>query len=273
MSDPDIIKSLSKIATKHKTIVHYQHCKEDGTLKKSPHATLVAYPKKARRLMHQKVLAVDEKYGWVGTANYTTTSLHKDTNVLIGCKSPELSQCIIQNISGSFTIGHQPAQYFSLPKDKRSLLQTLFQRIQSAQKTIQVAMWGLTHILTMRELQQAQQRGVRVEVVIDNYSKRLCLKRLKQNGCTFPVYCKATPFKLHCKICVIDHATLMIGSVNWSQNGFILNSENLLILDKLTPKQKEKLEEIWCAIRSQSAPIAINPPPSCSSAPKEEGDI
>lgn len=251
LSSPYVIKSLQKQAVSNRQItIHYQNF-EERFLKEYPQITLVDYPQSSRKFMHQKALVIDEKYGWVGSANYTISSLNKDANVLVGCKSPELCQHIIQNTSGSFTINGQPAQYFSLlGGDKHTLLKELKQRIRAAQKTVRVAMWALTHIKTIQELQLAQQRGVCVEVMIDNAFSRLCLKRLRQNGCTFPVYRKSTKYKLHCKMCVIDQETLMIGSVNWSKTGFFVSQENMLLLDNLTPKQKAKVEEIWYTMLS-----------------------
>lgn len=259
VSAPNIISSLAnQIKDGRQVTIHYQTFKDIDSLK-GPSVLLVQHPEKEHKLMHQKALAIDNQYAWLGTANYTEASFLQDSNVIIGCKSEHLCKCIVQDTSGSFTINGQRASYYTLPKDKALVLKTVINCIQSAKKTIQVAMFALSYSPIIQELQQAQQRGVKVEVIIDKEFKNLCLKHLRSINSTFPVYCKTTPYKLHSKMCIIDQETLLIGSVNWSQNGFCLNSESLLLLENLTPKQKNKLKQIWTSILVQSEQIHLEP--------------
>lgn len=256
LSSPEILASLAKqIEANHRVSIHYQNCREINTLQQTPQVVFVEHARAGHKLMHQKALAIDQQYAWLGTANFTNTSFLKDCNVIIGCKSKELCEYIAQDISGPLTIQGQPARYYSLPQDRSLALEALLEQFKKAKKTIQVAMFALTYPPIVQELQIAQQRGVKVEVIIDKEFQPLCVKQLESKHCTFSVFCKTTPNKQHCKMTVIDQNTLIIGSVNWSKNGFCLNSEDMLILEQLTPKQQKKLKQIWSSIRSQSERI------------------
>lgn len=242
----------------HQVSIHYQSCKAIKKLNQTPYLTLVEHPKEGRKLMHQKALAIDHHYAWLGSANFTSTSFCKDDNIIIGLKSDQLCEGIIKDSSCTFTVNGQQAQYFSLPNDGQAALQTLLDKIKTAKKTIKVAMFALTYPPIIQELHEAKQRGVQIEIIIDKEYKNLCLQQIQKiAGCSLPLRYKITPYKLHYKFAVIDQKTLVIGSVNWSENGFCLNSECMLILDNLTKKQTKKLNRIWKSLRAESDLISL----------------
>lgn len=256
-SSREIIQSLSQQLKRGRSIsLYYQVCKNIEELQQENQELLSITERSPqnRKLMHQKLLTVDSKEAWISTANFTRHSLVHDMNLLVGLKSPELCQCIEQNCSGSFLINKQPAHYFSLTQklDKIQALKAVIGQIRLAKKRIQVAMLILSHEGIIKELQDAQSRGVSVEVIIDQKSRAQCLEKLQNYSCTFPVFCRTTWYILHCKMCIIDNSTLLVGSVNWSINGFQYNLESLLILEKLTVNQQKQLQKIWQSLRSRS---------------------
>lgn len=265
LSSSEILNSLSKqINAQHQVSIHYQSCKDLKKLKKSPNFIAVEHPQEGRKLMHQKALAIDHKYAWLGSANFTNTSFCKDSNIVIGLKSKELCEAIIHDASTSFTVHNQPAQYFSLPNDNQLALNALLDRIRSAKQSIQIAMFALTYSPILQELHLAQQRGVTVEIILDKEFKSICVQQIQAiPGCYIPIRYKITPYKLHYKFAIIDQTTLIAGSVNWSENGFCLNAEDMLILDQLTHKQQKKLKCIWKNLQAESDPISYSSTPPC----------
>lgn len=253
LTSTEILEILAKQAEAKRTVfLHYQFTTHNFALEKVAQIKVKTHPPHSRKLMHQKALAVDDQYAWIGTANYTQPSLLQDSNVIVGFKSPKLCEFIKKDISGFCLVGNQPVSYYSLPNDKHLAFHAILFRLKTAQKVIQVAMLALTHVPIIRELQLAKQRGVHVEAIIDKDFSYECLDRLHSIRSTFPVHHKVTPFKLHCKLCIIDQTTLIVGSLNWSKNGFCSNSENVLILDKLTTAQQSKLNLLWGKLKMQS---------------------
>lgn len=252
ITSPIIIQGLiKKLDHFCKTTIHYQFFKEVGLLQN--HAlpiTLIGHSGPRGKIMHQKVLVIDNLWVLIGTANYTESSLTEDNNVIVCFKSKELSSCVIEDVSGKFKINEQLVQYYVLPKDRASAFNAILTKIKTAQSTIRVAMYALTHQTIIQELQRAHQRGVQVEVILDK--ERLSLCTINSKKPLFPIFCKTGSGKLHSKMCIIDQTTFIIGSVNWSKSGFSLNSENILILESITQLQKHKLSQIWASFRNQA---------------------
>ncbi|WP_201457152.1 phospholipase D-like domain-containing protein [Chlamydia sp. 17-3921] len=247
LKETSIIASLTKQAENNLPItIHYQTFKTVENFPKTTNVTLEEHPKIERKLMHQKALSVDKKYAWLGSANYTFSSLILDSNLIIGIKSSELCNHIISNTSGILTVNKQPLQYFVLPADANKALFTVLQAINTAKKTIRVGMFALTHPEIIRALHEATLRGVTVDVIIDKSFKNNLVNQLSiLNIKDFSFSVKTTPHKLHHKLGIIDRHTLITGSTNWSEAGFGLNDEDLMILQKLTKRQNQKLDKIW----------------------------
>lgn len=254
LTAPEVISSLiNQAKLGHKVSIHYQTLRDPQVFSNFDTVTLVEHPKEGRKLMHQKALAIDHESAWVGSANYTHDSFMLDSNLVIGIKSKELCDMIANQTSGKFIIHDQQAEYFSIVDQNSTALQALLQQIQAAKKTIRVAMFALSEASIIQELDAAQRRGVTVEIIVDKNFKSLCIERLKTLQSAIPVYAKTTPHKLHHKFGVFDQKTLVTGSVNWSENGFSLNTEDMIILKDLTPKQIKKMNRIWKGLKKQSA--------------------
>ncbi|ETF38016.1 phospholipase D family protein [Chlamydia pecorum IPTaLE] len=247
LQEPSIIASLSKQAENHLPLtIDYQMFKAREAFPKTSNVTLTEHPREGRKLMHQKALAIDKKYAWIGSANYTFDSLILDSNLIIGIKSSELCDHISANTSGSFVVNKQPLEYFVLPKDGSKALFSVLQILNKAEKTIRVGMFALTHPGILQALHDAMQRGVAVEVIIDKGFRTPLQGQLEKLQLkNFPFSIKTTPHKLHHKFGIIDRKILITGSTNWSEAGFGLNDESLIILHKLTKTQNQKLDKIW----------------------------
>ncbi|ANH79073.1 phospholipase D-like domain-containing protein [Candidatus Chlamydia sanziniae] len=264
LSEPKICSKLhNQMQTDKNITIHYQSYKAAQSFLQSQNVALIEHPKIEGKLMHQKALAIDKKYAWLGSANYTQNSLVFDNNLILGMKSPKLCDYIIRNTSGNFLINNQFGEYFTLPQDREKALSTVLEQIKTARKTVLVAMYALTHSSILQALYEAHQRGVKVDIMIDKAFKTITLKQLGALGIThLPIAIKTSRYRLHHKFAVIDNRILLVGSINWSRAGFHWNEEDLLILHDLTKRQNRKLNRIWRDLTKYSVallPYTLNP--------------
>ncbi|AFS28015.1 phospholipase D family protein [Chlamydia psittaci NJ1] len=255
LTSPEIMKSLANQAKSQRNVViHYEKMKNVEEFPKNAHVSLVNHPSLERKLMHKKSLAIDDKYAWLGSANYTRVSFLEDSNLIIGLKSKELCQHIKNESSGECVIQGQKVQYFSLPGDHGKALSAVLQTLRTAKKTIRLAMFALTYPPIFEELNEAQKRGVDVKILVDKDFAKLSITQLQALiDSKLKLYTKTTRHRLHHKFAIIDQNILITGSVNWSMSGFCSNTEDMLILDNLTKKQLNKLNRIWEDLEKQSA--------------------
>ncbi|AAF39218.1 phosphatidylserine/phosphatidylglycerophosphate/cardiolipin synthase family protein [Chlamydia muridarum str. Nigg] len=226
--------------------IHYQRISKSTNFSPSPQLTLVEHPPVKNKLMHQKTMAIDGKTAWIASANLTFTSLEKSANLVIGLKSPELCHFIKTQTSGICCINNQPIEYFSLNEGNSAALEKVLQHIRSAKESIQIGMFALTLPQIIKELNNAQNRGVDVVILVDKGFKSLTLKQIQQlEHPSLSIYEKVTPYQLHHKFGIFDKKTLITGSVNWSEKGFFLNTEDMIVIENLTEKQQCKIQAIW----------------------------
>jgi cardiolipin synthase len=199
-------------------------------------------------LMHRKILIVDSEKVWIGSANMTTESLKLHDNLVIGVMNPLLAKVIASQKSfASFNSGGQPMEYWGLPEEGREGLKRLIQLIDSAQKTVRVAMFTWTHSALTEAIIRAHRRGIDVEVVLDRGQAQgvcqQCVKTLQAGGVE-PKLSSGLGL-LHHKFAWIDEEVLVNGSANWTQAAFTRNSDCFLILHQLTELQNAKMKTLW----------------------------
>lgn len=220
-------------------------------------------------LMHQKILVIDEMETWIGSANMTQESLRVHGNLLMGAHHVELAKLICLKadrmmmqgtqepiLHNEFEIGGQHVEFWFLPDDKNAV-ETLHNLIQTAKKTIRVAMFTWTRYDLAKDLIAAQKRGVDAEVVIDYTSGKgasaKVVKMLRDGG--VPVYLSQGNGLLHHKFAYIDGDTLVNGSANWTLAAFTKNDDCFMIIHNLTSRQKEKLENLWEVISMETVQV------------------
>ena len=276
LSAPAITASLKKqVSAQIPICIHYQRISKNADFSESPYLTLVEHPPVGRKLMHQKTLSIDEETAWLGSANFTLASLEKSANLIIGLNSPELCHFIKTQTSGRCSIDQQHIEYFSINEGNSLALDRVLHHIRSAKESIQVGMFALTLPQIIVELNAAQNRGVDVMILVDKGFKSFTVQQIKQlEHPSLSIYEKVTPYQLHHKFGIFDKTTLITGSVNWSDNGFLLNTEEMIIIDNLTEKQQQKMQAIWeglvkeCALyyspdqEKENDPLIIPFPPN-----------
>ncbi len=226
----------------------------DKKASKSLPSHLSAYPVKSGGLMHRKILVIDDSLVLLGTANCTTQSLKMHDNLVLGIWNPELAnflQCSSEEL-GQFTLNGLPLSAFLLPDFEGKALQALCQRIDGAQKTMQIAMFTLTHPKILEKIITAKQRGVAVSIAIDRNAALGASKKhveaLKTAGVEMHISQGAQ--LLHHKWALIDEKIFILGSANWTGAAFEKNQDCLLIFDDLTPHHQKKIKKIWKKLRS-----------------------
>ncbi len=144
--------------------------------------------------------------------------------------------------------GASEAQMFkSSPREGAASAQLLYiLSIAAAKKSIHIATaYFVPGDLAIKALVDAQKRGVNVEIIVPgehidsqlvHYASRHRFEELLRAGIKIYEY---QPTMFHCKIMVIDEAWSSVGSTNFDDRSFRLNSEaNLNILDEKFAKEQ-----------------------------------
>lgn len=217
-------------------------------------------------LMHQKILVVDNKHIWLGSANMTSESLSLHGNLVTAMESLDLANAITTKaqtlkIEGKttpishedFFIGGQKVELWFLP-DNKDAIRRLKSLIHSAEKTIRVAMFTWTRQDLANAIIHAAKRGVQAEVVIDHYSAKgasaKIVKLLKDNGVNVSI--SPGGALLHHKFLYIDNEVLVNGSANWTKAAFTQNDDCFVVLHNLSSEQNKRMESLWHTISTEA---------------------
>jgi len=260
LTDPNIIHALKKKSEEGCRVLVIYDKKNSPHLKKrlGKAKTLVRTP---GGLSHQKILVVDQKKIWVGTANMTTASLRYYGNLVLGLYLPDLAARVDRTLRAMnkfhqdpdpepipFKIEAMSGTFQFLPSEKKSA--EILSLISSAEKTARVAMFTFTRKDFAEALVKAKERGVDVEVAIDHqtlYGASRYVRKILINN-QMPLFTNRGPGLLHYKCMVADGDTLVIGSANWTKAAFQRNDDCFLILKNLSPEISRKLNRLWIAI-------------------------
>lgn len=264
--DRKIIQSLQQKAEEGVEVVVICDPDASAGVEKKLGPKVYTYKRRGQGIMHQKILVTDHNRVWIGSANMTTQSLRVHGNLVVGFHSPELAE-VLQEKGESmirtgikkpmthrhFQMNEQQVEMWFLPED-RDAIYRLQKLIQSAQKTIQVAMFTWTRLDMAEELIEARKRGVRVEVALDRSSaygvSEKVAKYLNNEG--IPVILNSGAGLLHHKMMIVDDETLVVGSANWTLAAFEKNNDCFVIITPLNKTQKNTLHKMWQAIMDEA---------------------
>ncbi len=249
LTDRDIISALSRKAYAGVDVAIEYDRTASRSLKEYFPSTTSIKARRSKGLMHRKILIVDQAYLYLGSANLTLSSLRHHSNCLIGLYAPPLARFLSHPEANQFffSLDAQRAEMWLLPDTEQLALQRLLALIESAAKTIRIAMFTFTHPQIAQALTDAVKRGVCVSVIIDYYSARGASKKivelLKKAGAA--IYLSQGPQLFHHKWAIIDQDTFAMGSANWTKAAFTKNEDFLFILSSLTRSQKKYLDDLW----------------------------
>ncbi len=110
------------------------------------------------------------------------------------------------------------------------VLNTLVSLINSSKKTLNIAIFEIDQADIVRSILEANRRGVRVEIVMDDRMKDgWAYKRLKKEGIRI-VFDERKPF-MHNKFVVIDSQLVITGSTNFKESCIYRNDNNVVVIN------------------------------------------
>ncbi len=224
-------------------------------------------PLKVSGLMHQKILIVDDKEVWIGSANWTTSSLKLHDNLVTSLQSREFARTLLASKEHHhFSLAGQRFEYWDFPRDRKPGYERLHQLLRGAEKSIRVAMYTWTHLGLADALIAAKERGVEVEVILDRGQAKGVGKKVTAalESAGIKLWVSGGGRLLHHKFAWIDEKILINGSANWTQSAFSRNRDCFLVLHDLTEDQLKKIERTWRrtrAIGTPKAEITVKPWP------------
>ncbi|HRW58053.1 MAG TPA: phospholipase D-like domain-containing protein [Chlamydiales bacterium] len=248
LSDDQIKQSLKTLDHKKKKVTVYYDKRSSSkfSLNNNPVVGI-----KNTAPMHHKILTIDEKYVYIGSANITRSSLMMHENLMMGFYSPEIAKFLEKKAPTnhghlSCFVGGQFTELFLLPDKEGVALNKLISLLKNAKKKIHVSMFTLTHPLIVDTLIEQKQKGINVIVGTDFHSSigasAKAINKLKQHHISIYTHDKRSLF--HYKHAVIDDHILISGSANWTKSAFQKNNDLLFILYSLTTSQLRSLKKI-----------------------------
>lgn len=216
-------------------------------------------------IMHDKVLVADGRYVWTGSTNASDSCAGGyNANLVLSIDSPTLaawySSELTQMFDGRFHRSKRRQGPMRVRLADDLAVEVLFSPqhdpldsavvpwVQRSGRSIDVAVFFLTHSGVTQALIDAHRRGVEVRVLLDAtgaanaYSKHEALR-----AAGIPVKVEDFGGKLHTKAAVIDGSVLVAGSMNWTNAGTDENDENTLILHSrhLSAQFSGWFDELW----------------------------
>lgn len=266
LMDEHIIQALRKKSVEGVPVYIVSDAKASpGLSQKLPQATVVR--RIGQGLMHQKILIVDEKQVWLGSANLTYSSLNIHGNLVIGIDNPSMAHALTERIKSMdedgrvssplmhriTTAGSQNVELWVLPDDPGAV-KRMIDLFRSAKKTIKVLMFTWTRADFTQELIDASKRGVKVEVILDRYSGKgasaKAARILEKGG--IPIRFSSGRGLLHHKFAYIDDRILVNGSANWTNSAFKFNDDYFVVIYPLTLEQQAKMNQLWNVSQRES---------------------
>jgi tetratricopeptide (TPR) repeat protein len=141
----------------------------------------------------------------------------------------------------------------------------ILHELRKASSSIHIAVAWFTDPDIFEQLCQKASSGVRVELIVINDSfnrkKSFHYERLRNSGGTFIMVGdnKKNCAKMHNKFCVIDGATVITGSYNWSRNAQ-RNNENITVTSGHPELAQQFIEEFESLVDRHSAREAVRAP-------------
>lgn len=220
-------------------------------------------------IMHDKFVVVDHRYVWTGSTNASDSCAGGyNANLVMVVDSPQVAGWytgeLEQMLAGKF---HDTKQAQLLPMraqlDPESWLEVYFSPqhepmkkvvepiLRHATRSIDIAVFFLTHKGVTQDLIDAHNRGVKVRVVIDatgaanEYSKHEILRLAG-----IPVKVEDFGGKMHAKSAVIDGGVVIGGSMNWTGAGEEDNDENTVVLHSATHAAQYEawFQRVWSRV-------------------------
>ncbi|MEK6984694.1 MAG: phospholipase D-like domain-containing protein [Nanoarchaeota archaeon] len=226
-----------------------------------------------KQLMHNKFCVIDRSIVITGSFNPTDNDNNYNNNNMEVVHSNALAKNFEDEFGelweGKFGAGRKSdyhalsingiriENYFcpedcqmelSSSNDKDSGLYKIADLIKGAEKSVEAAAFTFTSEKVADELIRADERGVKVRVLIENRQRNVKNSqylRLKDFGLNIKL--DANKGTMHHKFIIIDDKIVITGSPNFTNAGFNKNDENMLIIydANIASKFKDEFYDLW----------------------------
>ncbi|HRY29292.1 MAG TPA: phospholipase D-like domain-containing protein, partial [Elusimicrobiota bacterium] len=118
--------------------------------------------------------------------------------------------------------------------------------LSQARRSIDAAVFLISHPGIADALAQAHLKGVKVRVIMDGEQadfKVASDEFLERAG--VPLRRSFSKGSMHNKFAVIDGRTVLTGSYNWTVGGASVNDENLIVLHQAAAVFQRKFDQLW----------------------------
>ncbi len=255
LTDAHVIQALNRKAEAGVTVRLLYDSNGSPRLKGKLHPAIRSVGENGKGLMHRKVLVVDAREVWIGSANMTGDSLHLHGNLMAGVWSAEFAEALThRQAEGAVSVGGSQLAWYLLPEASSHGLARLIQLIDSARKTVCVAMFTWTHPDLTDAIIRAHARGIHVELVLDHNGVRgaskVAAERLARAG--IDIAASDRPGLLHHKMAWIDGEVLVLGSANWTRAAFGTNRDLYMVLTELPSEETAYIRSLWKKIYAEA---------------------
>ena len=207
--------------------------------------TLVENLSAEQSTMHDKFTVIDQHRVLTGSANYSVTALNLSDEDLLTIDSSDLAARYTAEFdemaaatppqkSPAYAAGAKARAWFG-PED--DLDGKILPVIQGAQTSIRVAMFQLNHGALTQALIDAHAAGKNVLVILDAVQAAQDTETADEAlaAAGVPLILAENTLgmqtEMHSKLLVVDHARVVMGSLNWTNLGVFFNEENIVVLD------------------------------------------
>jgi phosphatidylserine/phosphatidylglycerophosphate/cardiolipin synthase-like enzyme len=241
IDDPLIIRLIENQASLGKKVEVAFDANQIHSLNQITGITLTPFQEKSR-LMHRKVIALDEDLLLFGSTNLTTSSLKLHRNQCVAIRSKEL----YESLKKEQRLDHPKFSFYPIPKEGKSAFKRLLKAIHGAKKEILIAMYTFTEEEILDALIAASNRGVNVRLYIDRGMARGVCKKLIKRCLKTKIHTAESRGDgyLHYKCALIDES-YVFGSTNWTKSGFFKNLEYLLFINELDKQELSYLKKFF----------------------------
>ncbi len=198
-------------------------------------------------IMHNKFVIIDKKIVWTGSWNLTVNGTYRNNNNVMVINSPELAENYTEEFEEMFadeafgptspantphpqlTINGVLVENYFAPEDE--VMSKIVAQLEKAQKSVQFMAFSFTDDRMGQVLRDKAKAGLKVQGLFEKrgsdtqYSEYGILQKQK-----IDVLTDANKYILHHKVVIIDEATVILGSFNFSKNADESNDENILIV-------------------------------------------
>lgn len=204
-------------------------------------------PDNRKSIMHNKFVVADAARVWTGSFNFTENCAGKNDNNALVLESPELAagyiakfdeyweghfgkKAELRSENASVKAGSIPVRYAFSPSD--GVRRIILEELSGAKQSVDVMAFSFTDNDLAIRLAELVRKGVAVRCLFDNgqagskYSRKRYLA--KAGAKVYPSPNRTG--KMHHKVIIIDNATVITGSYNYSRNAEESNDENIVVL-------------------------------------------